>query len=244
MLRLSGDTVRALFERAGEMIAAGREKDWLGAALREIAQERSIRAVDIHGLPWAEIDFPGDLDRARKQVLPAIHQTDRRASRPMRLLRSVVLASISLLLVAACYQAWTKPRETVWDSIVAKGVPEVALSDGIQTRHWSRLDKEASATLSIEGPTVLRIDARPLLADPGATKAHFVLEVLVNGRAQSWSSLAIGPSLTWTHEGARVGKRARIEVELPPGAHEVTTTMSAADIDACLVRFAQLDSEP
>jgi choline kinase len=37
--------------------------------------------MDVAGLPWTEIDFPEDLERARTQVLPAIAPAPAEAGR-------------------------------------------------------------------------------------------------------------------------------------------------------------------
>lgn len=41
-------------------------------ALRALVQAGRFAYEDVTGLPWTEIDFPGDVARAREQVLPAI----------------------------------------------------------------------------------------------------------------------------------------------------------------------------
>jgi choline kinase len=72
MVRLSGAATEATFDIAGRLVAAGRENDWLPAALNRVAREHRIDCMDVAGMPWTEIDFPADLARARAQVLPAI----------------------------------------------------------------------------------------------------------------------------------------------------------------------------
>src|SRR3954471_19055858 len=72
MVRLSGAATEAAFDAAGLLIAAGRSQDWVTAAFSRIARTHRIDCMDVAGLPWAEIDVPEDLDRARAQVLPAI----------------------------------------------------------------------------------------------------------------------------------------------------------------------------
>jgi choline kinase len=72
MVRLSGAATEAAFDAAGLLIAAGRSQDWVTAAFSRIARTHRIDCMDVAGLPWAEIDVPGDLDRARAHVLPAI----------------------------------------------------------------------------------------------------------------------------------------------------------------------------
>jgi choline kinase len=39
-----------------------------------LAQPSDFACEDIYGLPWLEVDFPEDVERAIKQVLPAIQK--------------------------------------------------------------------------------------------------------------------------------------------------------------------------
>ena len=42
-------------------------------AIVQHARQHSIACVDVAGQPWVEIDFPEDLDSARRHIWPAIH---------------------------------------------------------------------------------------------------------------------------------------------------------------------------
>ena len=55
-------------------VNAGRLKDWAPRAFSEFAQERPLHAIGTGGYPWIEIDFPGDYQRAVREVLPAIDE--------------------------------------------------------------------------------------------------------------------------------------------------------------------------
>ena len=92
-----GKGVEGTFDRVGEWTGflrmsariANRVADAIAghvaAGQRELAYEPAMREVlldepkgvfgyeDISGLPWIEIDFPGDLQRAENSILPAIH---------------------------------------------------------------------------------------------------------------------------------------------------------------------------
>lgn len=57
------------------ILAEGAVKQPYEDAFREYmlsAEEASVRCDDITGLPWIEIDFPEDLERARDVILPAL----------------------------------------------------------------------------------------------------------------------------------------------------------------------------
>jgi choline kinase len=61
-----------MLEEADKLIAAGSVASWAPAAVHSIARKIRIRAVDVAGLPWTEIDFPQDLHRAQRMVWPLI----------------------------------------------------------------------------------------------------------------------------------------------------------------------------
>jgi choline kinase len=81
MIRLSDAATEAAFEIAGRLVAAGRVHDWLASAVNRVAREHRVDCMDVAGLPWTEIDFPEDLERARTQVLPAIAPAPAEAGR-------------------------------------------------------------------------------------------------------------------------------------------------------------------
>lgn len=61
---------RELMDQAGAIVRDGGSRLWVAAAVERVARRLPIRAVDIRGLPWIEIDFPSDLAQARQQFWP------------------------------------------------------------------------------------------------------------------------------------------------------------------------------
>jgi choline kinase len=59
-----------------ELIARGGLRDWAPRAFAQFAQHHALHAIGTRGLPWIEIDFPEDYQRARHDVLPAIDHDD------------------------------------------------------------------------------------------------------------------------------------------------------------------------
>jgi choline kinase len=72
LIHLAGAATRAAFAAAEQIVAAGGERHWLPAAIAAIAREHQVACVDVAGLPWTEIDFPEDLQRARETVMPRV----------------------------------------------------------------------------------------------------------------------------------------------------------------------------
>jgi choline kinase len=73
LVHLKAAAARAAFAAADRRVHRGGDKEWVGAAFTDIARQHSIACVDVAGQPWVEIDFPEDLDSARRRVWPAIH---------------------------------------------------------------------------------------------------------------------------------------------------------------------------
>ncbi len=55
-----------------EMVARGEVNRWIPAAFREMLPIHPIYAVDVKGLPWIEIDFPQDMERAQREIYPLL----------------------------------------------------------------------------------------------------------------------------------------------------------------------------
>lgn len=72
ILKFDAQGARVLLEEADRIVSEGRLKEWAPAALDRMAERVPVRGVDTVGLPWTEIDFPEDLEMARKEVWPAI----------------------------------------------------------------------------------------------------------------------------------------------------------------------------
>jgi choline kinase len=53
-------------------VASGGLRDWAPRAFCDFAKEHPLHAVGTRGLPWTEIDFPEDYERAVNEILPAI----------------------------------------------------------------------------------------------------------------------------------------------------------------------------
>ena len=72
--RFNADTGIALAERTQRYIDDGRQSEPYEEAIRDLVLGSPDRFgfEDISGLPWIEIDFPGDVDRARHEILPRL----------------------------------------------------------------------------------------------------------------------------------------------------------------------------
>ena len=82
MVRLSESAAQQLLAFVEHYVATGRGREDYEAALRELVRLGSgFGYEDCTGLPWIEIDFPEDVDRARDEILPRLLSPDRYVSR-------------------------------------------------------------------------------------------------------------------------------------------------------------------
>ncbi|MCG8543163.1 MAG: hypothetical protein MJE12_03025, partial [Alphaproteobacteria bacterium] len=74
VLQFDAQTVPFLVEEAAAALAKAGRDHWLAAAVERVCQFVPMRGVDICDLPWIEIDFPEDLDTARRVTWPDIQK--------------------------------------------------------------------------------------------------------------------------------------------------------------------------
>ena len=76
IVKFGADGARALATILDGRVAAGALRDWAPRAFGEFASAQALYAIGTRGLPWTEIDFPEDYQRAVDEVLPAIERED------------------------------------------------------------------------------------------------------------------------------------------------------------------------
>lgn len=75
VLKFDARTISLLFREAeAALTMLGRQPRQQAAAVERLCQFMPMRGADICDLPWIEIDFPEDLDRARRETWPAIRR--------------------------------------------------------------------------------------------------------------------------------------------------------------------------
>jgi len=78
-LKLSAENVKILKKKLEDFVSQGLIYGEYEEGLQKLVEECEISFEDITGLPWIEIDFPEDLDRAEKEVLPRLLPLTHRA---------------------------------------------------------------------------------------------------------------------------------------------------------------------
>jgi choline kinase len=72
----------ALVPIMDRLIAGGADGAWAPHAFSEFARVRPLHAIGTRGLPWIEIDFPDDYQRAIREVFPQIESDPLASIRP------------------------------------------------------------------------------------------------------------------------------------------------------------------
>jgi L-glutamine-phosphate cytidylyltransferase len=72
IVKFGASGAKVLVQYMNELIANGAKKDWAPRAFLEYARHHRLHALSTDGLPWIEIDFPEDYQRAVSEILPQI----------------------------------------------------------------------------------------------------------------------------------------------------------------------------
>lgn len=239
MIHLRKECVDALFKAADELIAEGQSQAWLGAALQRVAQRHPIRGIDIAGLPWGEIDFTYDLDRARREVWPAIHRRSRR-SRPLRRAsRFAMLATVLLAAAAAVITGFTAPP-LEWETVAISGLDHANIEVRGVSQEWHVLAGGQLVELAITGPTELSIETRLVLSDSIDRESHYVIVTALDDSPEQWRVITTRPSSSAHHASWRIAKRDRDRMPIAEGTHQLRLRLEGSAMSSCLVHIRQL----
>ncbi len=240
LICLNETAAKTLVAKADELVKAGKTKGWLAEALELAAQEVPIGGVDIAGLPWVEIDFPQDLDNARKRVWPQIERE--RWKRTIRWQRTRWLAIAAPLLLALwaaiAIGRWMERPQSDWDSIPLPDLPAVTVKHGDGTQRWWLVDSAKTARLEVQGPLPLRVEVRPVMGE-GLSGSLFVTEVRIDGVSNDLSAFRPDVESNADWDRTPIGTRERIKVDVPPGQHVIEIAKAAGKHTQFLVRVRE-----
>ena len=243
VIKLSSETAQALAEHAGKVIAEGGENTWLSSALRQLAKQRPIQAIDVAGLPWGEIDSAYDLEHVRKTVWPAVERT----KRPARRKRTLVQAGLGALALGAIVAALlgydgmpSTGSSTGWDTVELSRGEKVELPVAGLKQAWWVLDEQSTGDLELEGPGPLRIESRLLLAGVNGARVPYVLRVELDGRVLDLVRHEAVPDPESPKGALAAAKRKRADLWVGPGKHQLhIALLGAAQGSRCLMRVRE-----
>ena len=240
LLKFERDGAEAMLRVADELIRGGSENAWVIEGTRVVCKQASIYGVNIAGEAWAEIDFPYDLDVARREVWPVIYRGRWRKMVHWRRTRRATLAVAASVLVLGGWVASTRvgPASIDWETVPAVGAEMVRIERRGEPQRWWDARAGTPVTAQVGGGPIA-IEARLVMPQGGGAKSTYVVAVVVDGQVHDWLALTAEPDSLARLANATVGDRDRIELALAPGRHEVGISLIAGHADRMLVRIRQ-----
>lgn len=239
IIKLDGAGALALKRRSEAIISAGDQKSWVTEAIRSILAEVEITGVNMAGLPWVEIDFPYDLDRARRQVWPAIERSLHPRAQLLRRLRVPLAAALGFIIVAGAWSisGQVGPGSVDWETVTPENTDRVWLErEGKGPQKWWLLQHGDSLLVAVDGPAPLRLETRPLFASGTVDSVGYALELSLDGEPYRFATERGPLDPDVRYEGYLVGEREREKYTVPHGRHVLGVRLLAGQPSALLVR--------
>ncbi len=224
LLKFDAEGGTAMLETAQHLIGDGHEQAWVIEATRAVCKVVPIYGVNVAGLPWAELDFPHDLEKARKEIWPAISKGRWRRVVYWNRTRWAVGAVVALVLAMGGWFASTRvgPASIDWENVTPLAVKPVAIHLPTGRQKWWLVPRGDSLSAEVDGGAPLRIEFRMIMPPQRADSGRYVVAVSVDGTPHDWDA---------------IGHRDRLQFELPPGRHVVHLAFIAGHGDSLLVRI-------
>ncbi|HEX2717924.1 MAG TPA: phosphocholine cytidylyltransferase family protein [Gemmatimonadaceae bacterium] len=244
MLKFDADGATAMMQMADYLIRDGHETAWVIEATRAVCQATPIFGVNVAGKAWTEIDFPYDLDVARREVWPAIHKGRWRQYTRWRRTRWGVLTGALAAFALSGWLANTRmgPASVEWDTTPIAGGEVVPVTKNGRDQRWWRMPvKTSSAALVTSGDA--RIETRVML-DPAqrTDTARYSLMVTLDGTpVAAWTIAGVRDS-TAVSAGKPVTTRERNVLTIAPGRHVLGFEFTGTNAGDLIIRVRQADT--
>ena len=244
LLKFDAEGGRALMETADHLVREGVHDAWVIEATRGICARVDLQATNVAGEAWTEIDFPYDLDVARREVWPIIWKRRWRKQVYWRRTRwaAVAAAAVALALIGWVANSRVGPASLDWETVSLSGASSTRLArpDGSRQRWWI-VRPDTGITATVSGPSA-RVETRLLMPmDAPSEGLRYVVAVTVDGRDYEWRALEAEPDSAMRSDSGIISDRDRIRVDLPPGDHAIGVRLIAAQGGTLLVRIRQAD---
>ena len=240
MLKFEADGARAMMETADHLIRDGQENAWVIEATRAVCGQAPIYGVNIAGHPWTEIDFPYDLDVARREVWPAIWRGRWRKQVYWKRTRWLAWATVAFVLALLGWIASTRlgPASVNWETVPLAGAEVVRVERDGDAQRWWDVPPNTVVSGQVSSPEAV-VEVRLVLPDTAADSLRYVVALTVDGQQDDWRALTANRDSTVHLAGAVLADRDRIELSFPPGAHQVGVSLLAGHTNRMLVRLRQ-----
>jgi L-glutamine-phosphate cytidylyltransferase len=241
ILQFDAEGARVLLDQTDALIKSGNEKVWVTEAVRTCCSLVAVNGVNVAGLPWAELDYPHDLEEARKEVWPAIWKA---RWKKLVLWKRTRRFALSLGAVGLACTGWyassvVGPASIEWATISPRGAEKIVLATPGGSKKWWVIGRGQPLTAEVEGGKMLIVDFRSLQSSPGQIPTECVYEASIDDKPYHWDIVAGTPDPTVTLPGFTVGERTRLRLGLPPGSHGLKVNSIGGTCDRLLVRIRQ-----
>lgn len=239
LLKFDATGMRAMLRVADDLIRGGHERAWVIEATRAACRIVPIFGVNIAGLRWAEVDFPHDLEEARREVWPAIAKGRWRRVVYWRRTRWAAAGLAAMVLALGGWFASTRvgPASIDWENVTPLEAPRLAITLPTGPQRWWLVTRDDSLTARLQGGSPVRVEFRLLMPPDRPDTARYVVAISVDGAPHNWETFTATSDSTAILPGSTVGDRDRLEFTLPPGEHLVRVALVTGHGDRVLVRI-------
>jgi choline kinase len=239
LLKFDAEGAAAMLATAQHQIAEGHEQAWVIEATRAVCKTVPIYGVNIAGLPWAELDFPHDLEKARREVWPAISKGRWRRTVYWDRTRWAAALVAALLVAMGGWFASTRvgPASIDWETVVPMRTAAIPIRVPTGRQKWWLVPRGDSLNALVDGDARLRIEFRLVMSPQQTDSGRYVVSVSVDGQPQDWEAFTATPDTAAQLPGTVLGDRDRVEFALPSGRHSIRVTLVAGHSDSVLVRI-------
>jgi choline kinase len=241
LLKFDEEGARAMVQTADALISRDKQENaWVIEATRAVCSQVPIYGLNVAGQAWAEIDFPYDLDVARREVWPAIYRSRWRKHFYWRRTRWVAAAAVAFGLALAGWKTSTHvgPASVNWETVPLIGGEMVRINRGGETQRWWMVWQDSVVHAQVTGPAAA-VDVRLVLTDDMADSLRYVVALTVDGKPKDWRAFTAVRDTTVRLGSAMLGDRDRIELVLSEGLHDIGVALTAGHAGALITRVRQ-----
>ena len=240
LLKFDTEGARVMLATTEQLIADGQENAWVIEATRIACRQVSIFGLNVAGHAWAEIDFPYDLDVARREVWPAIYKGRWRSLVWRKRAR---LGLFALALAAVASAGWYSntrlgPASIDWETTDIEGGERVRLERGESNQRWWLIARDSLITATVVGPQA-DIQLRLVHPPDAMERIRYVVAITMDGEPTDWRAFTSDPDTASRLNDDVIGKRDRIRIPLSPGVHRIGVMLTDGHGDRMLVRVRQ-----
>ncbi len=240
LLKFDADGARTMLATASQLVVDGQLNAWVIEATRAVCKQVPIFGLNIAGIPWTEIDFPYDLDVARREVWPVIWRGRWRKQVYWKRTRWVAVAAAIAVVAFFGWSAATRvgPASVDWETVDLQGAEMVRLARADGEQRWWSAPTDVPVTAIVTGPEA---DVQIRLVHPRGSPdtLRFVIAITIDGQPADWRALTSVVDSTVRLGDLHLGDRDRVRLALGPGVHTLSVMLTDGHGERIVVRVRQ-----